>query len=265
MKRKLLLVGFALITIIGFTACNNKSKNTNTLTIGASQVPHAEILENIRPDLEKQGVQLEVKVFQDFVLPNKYVAEDQLDGNFFQHIPWMEAVNKERGYDLVNVTGVHIEPMGAYSQKVKNIDALPDGATIALPNGTSEITRALLLLERNKLIQLKKHEGNVTLQDIGTNSKQLKFKPLEPSVLPRIIGEVDMALINTNFALKANLNPLKDALFIEDKASPYVNILVAKKGKEKNQALLKLAELLKSEKTKEFIRKKYNGAIVPAS
>lgn len=265
MKRRLLLLGCALITIIAFTACNNKSKSTNTLTIGASQVPHAEILENIRPDLEKQGVRLEVKVFQDFVLPNKYVAEDQLDGNFFQHTPWMEAVNKERGYNLVSVTGVHIEPMGAYSQKVKNIHALPQGAKVALPNGTSEITRALLLLERNKLIQLKKHEGNLTPQDIGANPKQLQFKPLEPSVLPRIIGEVDMALINTNFALKANLNPLKDALFIEDKASPYVNILVAKKGKEKNPALLKLAELLKSEKTREFIKEKYNGAIVPAS
>lgn len=134
MKLKIGLLICTLILTITCIGCN-KSKNTNTLTIGASQVPHAEILDNIKPDLEKQGVKMEVKVFQDFILPNKYVAEDQLDANFFQHIPWLEAVNKERGYNLVNIAGVHVEPMGAYSHKVKKIEALPNGATVALPNG----------------------------------------------------------------------------------------------------------------------------------
>lgn len=266
MRLKSILAVVVLSMLFSLTACsNNKSKPSDTLTVGASQVPHAEILENIKPDLEKQGVGLDIKVFQDFVLPNKYVAEDQLDANYFQHIPWMDEVNKERGYNLVNIMGVHIEPMGAYSKKLRSINELSNGANVALPNGTSEVTRGLLLLERNKLIELSTHEGNLTPRDIRKNPKNLQFKLLEPSVLPRILPEVDMALINTNFALKADLNPLSDALFIEDHSSPYVNILATKKGNEKNEALMKLAKLLRSEKTKEFIKKKYNGAIVPAS
>jgi D-methionine transport system substrate-binding protein len=245
------------------TACAGKEEGT-TLKVGATAVPHAEILEFVKPQLEKQGIHLEVKVFQDYVLPNKAVEEGQLDANYFQHIPWMEATNKEQNWHLVKVTGVHIEPMGAYSAKIKNISELKNGATIALPNGSSEITRVLLLLDKNGLIQLDNREGQKTLKNIKANPKNLQFKLLEAATLPRVLDQVDLAVINTNYALQAGLNPLKDALFIEDKDSPYVNVLATKKGKENGEALRKLAEALTSPQTKKFIEEKYKGAVVPA-
>jgi D-methionine transport system substrate-binding protein len=207
---------------------------------------------------------LEVKVFQDYVLPNKTVEEGQLDANYFQHIPWMEASNKEQGWHLVKVTGVHLEPMGAYSSKIKNVSELKNGAVVALPNGTSEITRVLLLLDKNGLIKLDNREGSKTLQNIKVNPKNLQFKLLEAATLPRVLGEVDLAVINTNYALQAKLNPTTDALFIEDKESPYVNVLATKQGKENDPALKKLAAALNSPETKKFIEEKYKGAVVPA-
>ncbi len=245
-------------------ACGGGSQEKTTLRVGATQVPHAEILNHIKPTLEKEGIQLEVRVFQDYVLPNKAVEEGELDANYFQHIPWMESTNKEQGWHLVKVTGVHIEPMGAYSKKYKSKEEIPDGATVALPNATSEMTRVLLLLDQQGLIKLDNREGDKTLKNIRSNPKKLKFKALEPAILPRVLDQVDVAVINTNYALQAKLNPVKDSLFIEDKNSPYVNVLAVKKGNEKDPAIQKLAEALTSPEVKKFIEEKYNGAVVPA-
>ncbi|SEM78808.1 MetQ/NlpA family ABC transporter substrate-binding protein [Lihuaxuella thermophila] len=263
MKKIAALLVAAAVAVFG-SACAAKKDEAATLTVGATQVPHAEILEHLKPQLEKQGVKLEVKVFQDYVLPNKAVEEGQLDANYFQHIPWMTATNKEKGYHLVKVAGVHIEPMGAYSRKIKDINQLKNGATVAIPNATSELTRVLLLLDSQKLIQLDNREGDKTLKNIKSNPKNLQFKLLEPAVLPRVLDQVDFAVINTNYALQAKLNPVKDSLFIEGKESPYVNVLATKQGNEKNEALQKLAKALTSPETKKFIEKKYKGAVVPA-
>lgn len=261
--KKGILAGILALFALVLTACGGKTED-NVLTVGATQVPHAEILEFVKPKLEKEGIKLEIKVFQDYVLPNQAVEEGQLDANFFQHIPWMEETNKEKGYHLVAVTGVHIEPMGAYSKKYKNIQSLPNGATVALPNGTTEITRSLLLLDANGLIKLDNRQGIKTLDNIKENPKQLQFKLLEPAMLPRVLDQVDLAVINTNYALQAHLNPTKDALIIEDKHSPYVNVLVTKKGKEKDPKIQKLAKALNSPEVRKFIEEKYKGAVIPA-
>ncbi|SFX23369.1 D-methionine transport system substrate-binding protein [Thermoactinomyces sp. DSM 45891] len=262
MRKSWLVTLIAIVSLLA-VACGGK-KEESTLTVGASQVPHAEILEHIKPQLEKEGVKLSVKVFQDYVLPNKAVEEGQLDANFFQHVPWLETTNKEKGYHIAKVVGVHIEPMGAYSKKWKEVAQIPNGATVTLPNDPSNFKRALQLLETKGLIKLDSSDGEKTLQSIKENPKKLQFKQLEAAMLPRTIGEVDLAVINTNYALQAKLNPIKDALFIEDKNSPYVNILAAKQGNENKEALKKLAKVLNSPEVKKFIDEKYKGAVVAA-
>ncbi|SDZ21175.1 MetQ/NlpA family ABC transporter substrate-binding protein [Thermoactinomyces sp. DSM 45892] len=262
MRKSWLVALIAIVSLLA-VACGGK-KEESTLTVGASQVPHAEILEHIKPQLEREGVKLNVKVFQDYVLPNKAVEEGQLDANYFQHVPWLETTNKEKGYHIVKVVGVHIEPMGAYSKKWKEGSQIPNGATVTLPNDPSNLKRALQLLETKGLIKLDSPDGEKTLQSIKENPKKLQFKQLEAAMLPRTIGEVDLAVINTNYALQAKLNPIKDALFIEDKNSPYVNILATKQGNENKEVLKKLAKVLNSPEVKKFIDEKYKGAVVAA-
>lgn len=263
MWKKITKIGLALSLTVVLAACG-AGKEEKNLTVGASQVPHAEILEQVKPQLEKKGINLEVKVFQDYVTPNKAVEEGQLDANFFQHVVWMNTTNQERDWHLKKVTGVHIEPMGAYSKKIDKVSQLKKGSTVALPNATSEMTRVLLLLDKQGLIQLDDTEGKKTLNNIEKNPKKLKFKPMEAAALPRFLDQVDMAIINTNYALQANLNPKEDALFKEGKDSPYVNVLAVKAGNEDNKAVQELAEALNSPEVKEFINEKYKGAIVPA-
>jgi D-methionine transport system substrate-binding protein len=269
--KKWLLLAFSVIFAIVVAACGNQepaneeaTNKTKVLKVGATQVPHAEILNYVKPLLKKQGVDLQVQVFQDYVLPNKAVEEGQLDANFFQHIPWLETTNKENGYHLTKVTGVHIEPMGVYSQQVKDKANIPAGATIAVPNATSEITRALLLLHANDVIKLDNTTGEKTAKNIVSNPKNIEIKPLEPAMLPRVLDQVDLAVINTNYALQANLSPLQDALFIENEKSPYVNVLATRQGKETDDRIKKLAEVLHSEEVKKFIHDNYKGAVVPA-
>ncbi|MEW9700492.1 MetQ/NlpA family ABC transporter substrate-binding protein [Paenibacillus sp. SI8] len=236
-----------------------------TLKVGASSVPHAEILNAIKSQLKTQGVNLEVVEFNDYVQPNVQVFEKQLDANFFQHQPYLDQFNTDKNENLVKVTGVHIEPFGAYSQKVKSAAELKDGASVAIPNDPSNAGRALALMEKNGLIKLKDGVGiKGTVKDIVENNKKLEIKELDPAMLPRTIGEFDLALINTNYALQANLNPTKDALFIEDKNSPYVNILVSRPDNKDSEAMQKLAKALNSADVKKFIEDKYKGAIVPA-
>ncbi|WP_439886961.1 MetQ/NlpA family ABC transporter substrate-binding protein [Pseudomonas sp. MBLB4123] len=241
------------------------SAQAESLTVAATAVPHAEILEFVKPALAKDGVELEIKVFTDYVQPNVQVAEQRLDANFFQHQPYLDEFNKSRGTELVSVAGVHVEPFGAYSSKHKSLDALPEGAQVVIPNDATNGGRALLLLQKAGVIKLK-DAGNIlaTPKDIAENPKAIKVRELEAATLPRVLNQVDLALINTNYALEAGLKPTQDALAIEGSDSPYVNILVARADSKDGAALQKLAKALNSAEVKAFIAEKYQGAVVPA-
>ncbi|MGR3890236.1 MetQ/NlpA family ABC transporter substrate-binding protein [Pseudomonas sp. 1152_12] len=259
MKKVLLFTALAAALTASFAQANEK------LIVAATPIPHAEILELVKPTLAKQGVDLEIKVFTDYVQPNTQVAEKRLDANYFQTLPYLENFNKGKGTNLVTVIGVHVEPIGGYSKKIKNISELKDGATVAIPNEGSNSGRALLLLQKNGLITLKDPTNALsTPKDITANPKHLKFKELESALLPRVLDQVDLDVINTNYALEAGLNPAKDALIIEDAKSPYVNFLVARPDNKDSDAVQKLAKALTSPQVKAFIEKKYNGAVVPA-
>lgn len=234
------------------------------LVVAASPVPHAELLDFVKPRLAKEGVELQVKVFTDYVQPNVQVEAKNLDANFFQHQPYLDEFNKGKGTHLVSVTGVHIEPFGAYSSKVKKLADLQEGATVAIPNDPTNGGRALLLLDKAGVIKLKDATSiAATVKDIVDNPKKLKFKEVEAAMLPRVLSQVDLALINTNYALEAKLNPSKDALSIEGAQSPYVNILVARPDNKDSEAMKKLAAALHSPEVKAFIQEKYKGAVVP--
>ena len=255
---KKLLVAFAAVAAFSAHAAE-------TLTVAATPVPHAEILEFVKPALAAQGVDLKVKVFTDYVQPNVQVAEKRLDANFFQHQPYLDEFNKAKGTHLVSVAGVHLEPLGAYSSKYKKLAELPDGANVVIPNDATNGGRALLLLASKGLITLKNPTDILsTIKDITGNEKGLKFRELEAATLPRVLTQVDLALINTNYALEAKLDPAKDALAIEGNDSPYVNILVTREDNKDSDAVQKLVKALKTPEVKKFINEKYNGAILPA-
>ncbi|AOB28617.1 MULTISPECIES: MetQ/NlpA family ABC transporter substrate-binding protein [Bordetella] len=235
------------------------------LVVGATQVPHAEILEVVKPVLAKEGVELDIKVFTDYVQPNLQLADKQLDANFFQHQPYLDTFNKDRKTDLVSVGLVHVEPFGGYSKKIKSLAELKDGATIAIPNDPSNSGRALLLLQKQGLLKLKDPANIVaTPIDIAENPKKLKFRELEAAMLPRSLDDLDLALINTNYALEAGLVPTRDALFIEGADSPYANLVAARPDNKDAPAVKKLVNALHSEAVRKFIIEKYKGAVVPA-
>ncbi|MBC3268769.1 MetQ/NlpA family ABC transporter substrate-binding protein [Pseudomonas sp. SWRI81] len=251
--------------IAAFAAVAAFSAHAETLTVAATPVPHAEILEFVKPALAKEGVDLKVKVFTDYIQPNVQVAEKRLDANFFQHQPYLDEFNKAKGTSLVAVTGVHLEPLGAYSSKVKKIEELPSGANVVIPNDATNGGRALLLLAKAGVITLKDPTNILsTIKDIATNPKDLKFRELEAATIPRVLTQVDLALINTNYALEAKLDPSKDALVIEGNDSPYVNILVSRADNKDSDAMKKLAAALHSPEVKQFITEKYKGAVLPA-
>nr|WP_148864748.1 MetQ/NlpA family ABC transporter substrate-binding protein [Marinobacter fonticola] len=235
------------------------------LTVAATAVPHAEILEFVKPKLAEQGVELEVKVFTDYVQPNIQVSQERMDANFFQHQPYLTEFNDGKGTDLVSVVGVHVEPFGAYSNKIESLDDLEEGATIAIPNDPTNGGRALLLLQKAGLITLN-DESKITAtpRDIAENPLDLEFYELEAATLPRVLSQVEVAMINTNYALEADLNPTEDALTIEGSDSPYVNILVSRPDNKDSEAMQKLADVLTSDAVKSFIQEKYQGAVVPA-
>ncbi|MEK4286785.1 MetQ/NlpA family ABC transporter substrate-binding protein [Paenibacillus sp. FSL R7-0189] len=286
--KKVLLTFFSLILVAVLAACGNNNASNNAgssaattapnaeatseptkdpvkLVIGASPVPHAEILKAIAPLLEKDGITLEIKEFTDYIQPNVQLDEKELDANFFQHQPYLDDQNKNNKTDLVSVASVHVEPFGAYSKKIKSIDELADGAKVAIPNDATNGGRALILLAKNGLITLK-DDTNIaaTKADITENKKNLDIIELEAAMLPRQLDEVDLALINTNFALDAGLVPTKDALFIEGVDSPYANILVTRQDNKDSEAIKKLVAALNSPEAKAFIEEKYEGAIIPA-
>lgn len=245
------------------------------ITIATSPVPHAEILQQVQPILKKEGVDLQIKEFNDYILPNLVVSEGKMAANFFQHRPYLEQFNKDRGTNLVELVGVDIEPMGVYSSKdskMKTFDKskllkdLPKGIKVSVPNDTTNEGRALLLLQRNGLIKIKAGIKYPTKKDIVSNPYNLSFVELEAPMLPRMLvsKQVDLAVINSNFALSANLNPVKDAIFIEDAQSPYVNIIAVRKDEINQPKMKKLVNAIKSPQIKTYIMMHYKGAVIPA-
>lgn len=277
-KWTLALISLTLVTVLA--ACGSKpadnasepggttgggTQESVTLKVGASPSPHAKILEHIKPALEKEGVNLEIVEFTDYVLPNTKVDSKEIDANFFQHKPYLDNQIKERKLNLESVIAVHVEPLGAYSKTIKSVDELKDGAVVAIPNDPSNGGRALSLLSKNGIIKLADETKlEATAKDIVENPKNLEFKEVEAAMLPRMLDELDFAVINTNYALEAGLDPTKDALFIEDKENPYANLLVARPDNKDSDAIQKLAKALTSEDVKTFIEEEYKGAVIPA-
>ena len=277
--KKLFFLLTALVLTLALAGCGDNAKPAansgsnapaagakTTLKVGATPVPHAEILEIVKPLLAQQNIDLQIVEFSDYVQPNLALNDKELDANFFQHEPYLDNfVSEHKEVKLKNAGGIHIEPMGIYSKKIKQLDALPDGASIAIPNDPTNGGRSLLLLEKAGLLNLKDGVGvKATVQDIASNPKNLKFQEVEAAQVPRTLDDVDAAVINTNFAMQVNLVPTKDALFMEDKTSPYVNIVAVREGDEKRPEIEALLKALKSKEVKDFIESKYKGAIVPA-
>lgn len=266
---------FVLLTILAvalsLVACSSEeTEEMTTLTVGATSVPHAEILEQCKPILAEQGIELEIVVFSDYNAPNKALDNGSLDANFYQHIPYMEEQNEEFGYNLVSAGGVHIEPIGIYSQEYDSLEELPDGATILMSNSVSDQARVLGIFEEAGLITYK--EGTdpltATIEDIDENPKNLVFDAsYNPELLPSIYesGEGDAVAINSNFALGAGLNPVEDAIALESEDSPYVNVIAVNEGDEDSEEIQALVDALHSEEIQEWILAEYGGAVVPVS
>lgn len=266
MKKSLsILLVLILITAIAITGCQSKTGNDKVIVVGASPEPHAQILKFVADELEKEGYELKIVEFTDYVKPNLALDEKELDANFFQHLPYLEGFNKENNLDLVALANIHIEPMGLYSNKFNDISEIQDGAEIAIPNDTVNGGRALLLLEDKGLITLKEDVGlEATENDIIDNPKNITIRPLEAAQLPRSLDDVDGAVINGNYALQAGLNPTEDAVLLESGDSPYANIVAIRKGEENSPKLQALVKALQSEEVKTFIEENYNGGVIPS-
>ena len=279
--KKLWTIALALVLCLSLAACGGSDSAAEepatedaaveetvesvTLNVAASPTPHAEILLECVDILAEQGITLKVNEYGDYIVPNTAVEEGDEDANYFQHVPYLDNFNAENGTHLVSVAGVHVEPMGIYAGMTASLEELADGAVVAVPNDVTNEARALLLLEAQGLITLSEEAGlEATPKDIVENPKNLEFKELEAAMLPNILTEVDIAVINVNYALQAGFNPVEDALAIENADSPYVNILVVKEGNEENPAVLALIDALHSDAVRDFINEKYAGAVVPA-
>ena len=235
------------------------------LTIGVSPVPHADIVNFVAPTLKNQGIEVKVVEFSDYVQPNLSLADKELDANFFQPKPYLDEFAESRGLKLESLVAVHIEPMGVYSKSVKKVEDLAEGAKIAIPNDPTNGGRALKVLETVGLIKLKADAGILaTPNDIVENPKKLSFLEIEAAQLPRALDDVAAAVINSNFALGANLNPTKDAIAIESKDSPYANIVAIRAGESNREDLQKLKAVLTSPEVKKFLEDKFQGSVVPA-
>ena len=283
MKKKLLALLLGLTLCLSLAACGGSADDsgaaddgaateagsdaaeTVTLTVAACPTPHAEILNQCVPILAEQGIELVVNEYSDYVVPNTAVEDGDEDANYFQHLPYLEEFNETRGTHLVSVAGVHIEPMGIYAGRVSSLEDLPDGAVIAVPNDATNEGRALLLLEAQGLITLDDSSNlTATPNNIVDNPKNLEFQELEAATIPSVLADVDLAVINSNYALGAGLNPTTDALAIESSDSPYVNVLVVKEGNENNEAIQALVDALHSDTIRDYITETFDGAVVPA-
>lgn len=243
-----------------FVACSSRSQNE--LKIAATSVPHAEILEFIKPDLEAQGIFLNILVTDDYSMPNRALSEGEVDANFFQHLPFMESQIEQFSYSILSVAKIEIEPMGVYSKKIHSLQELKENAKVAIPSDPSNQTRALLLLQELGMIGFE--SSKPTVLNIKSNPKHLRLIEADAAMLSCCLQDVDIAVINTNYALQAGLSPLKDALALESKDSDYANILTVRQGDENSLKIQALKEALTSEKLKEFILRKYKGSVSPA-
>lgn len=259
MKKSFKTLLAAAFILVGATALAGELK------VGATPVPHAELLNLVKEDLKSEGVDLKVVEFTDYVTPNLALAEGELDANFFQHFPYLEKFSNERGLNLVSAGKVHVEPLGVFSQKIKDIKDLPNKATIAIPSDPSNGGRALILLHNNGIIKLNDPTNlYVTEFDIVENPKKLKFKPIEAAQLPRVLPDVEAAVINGNYALEAGFSPVEDSLLLEGAESPYANIIAVKSGDESKEDIQKLLKVLQSKKVSDYIGANYKGGVVPA-
>ena len=271
--KKILVVALSALLCLGVMAgCGGDNKPADDgqlvkLKVGASPTPHAEILAQVKEDLKAQGVDLEIVEYTDYVQPNLAVESGDLDANFFQHKPYMDDFNEEQGTHLVSVASIHYEPMGVYSGKTASLDALPDGAKVAVPNDTTNEARALLLLQDLGIIKLKEDAGlTATKLDVVENPKNIELIEAEAAQLPRSLPDVDIAVINGNYAIQGGLK-VSDALAAEDKdalaATTFANIITVKEGREEDEAIVKLINALQSEKIKTYIEDSYEGAALP--
>ena len=293
MKRRLIVLALALCLVLGLAACggnntanngtaNNGTANNNTagntadsgdtadskvITVGATPAPHAEILEVAKEVLAEQGYTLDIVEFDDYIMPNDAVEEGELDANYFQHITYMNQFNADNGYHLVSVGSIHYEPFGIYAGKTASLEELADGAQVAIPNDATNGGRALLLLEQEGLITLKEGAGiTATVNDIVDNPKNLEIVELEARLLPDSLKDVDLAVINGNYAIDAGLK-ISDALAIEsaegEAATAYANVLTVKEGNENDEGVQALLAALESDEVRTFIEETYDGAVVP--
>ncbi|MFD3927774.1 MetQ/NlpA family ABC transporter substrate-binding protein [Streptomyces sp. NPDC058614] len=273
MRKHLISAASAALALgLGLTACGSGSGSgsgdDDALVVGATAVPAGEVLSYIKQDLaEKAGLDLEIREFTDYVLPNTALQEGSLDANLYQNQPFLDDFNKSKGTDLVSVVKPYLPPMGVYSKKVKDVTELADGATVAVPNDVTNEGRALKLLASKGVITLKEGAGTTASpEDITANPKHLKFKELEPAQLPRSLEDVAAAVINNNYAQDAGLSPATDAILLESaKDNPYANLLAVKKGNEDDPRVQKLAKLLTSPEVKKFIEDKYKGSVLPVT
>ena len=244
------------------------AEEDKTITVAASPTPHAEILEAAKPLLEEKGWTLEVSEFDDYILPNEVVESGEIDANYFQHVPYLESFNEEKGTHLVDAGDIHYEPFGIYPGQKSSLDELEEGDVIAVPNDTTNEARALLLLQDNGIITLEEGAGlTATVNEIVDNPYGIEIQELEAAQVPRVVDEVAFAVMNGNYALNAGFSVAKDSIAYEasdsEAAKTYVNIIAVKEGNENNEGIQALVEVLKSDEIKDFINETYDGAVIP--
>ena len=267
--KKLVAAALTGVLVAGTLSTGVYAKDADKpIPVAASATPHAEILEEAKPLLEKEGYELEVTVFDDYVRPNEVVESGEIDANYFQHIPYMDQYNEEKGTHLVNAGGNHYEQFGIYPGTKNSLDALEDGDSIAVPNDTTNEARALLLLQDNGIITLKDGAGlNATVKDIAENPHNVEIVEMEAAQVARVTGETAYVVLNGNYALEAGFSVGKDALAYEksdsEAAKTYVNVIAVKEGNENSDKIKALVDVLKSDEIKDFINEKYDGAVIP--
>lgn len=275
---------FKSVLAVGATlllgACGNNEANDKggegssaeetVIKIGASNTPHAEILEFAKPILEKEGIELDITTYNDYVIPNEALAEGDIDANYFQHIPFFESAVKENDYGFVNAGAIHLEPIGIFSKKYKSLDELPDGATVLVSSNTSDWGRIISIFQEAGLVKVKEGVNLTTasFDDIAENPKHIKFEyENDPALMPTLYqqDEGDAVAINANFAVDQDINPVEDSIALESESSPYANIVAVKTEDADSPAIQKLISVLKSKEVQDYIRETWNGAVVPVT
>ncbi|WP_394218526.1 MetQ/NlpA family ABC transporter substrate-binding protein [Halobacillus trueperi] len=274
------LIAVLFILVLAACGSSNEEENasgsegeeggTKEIKVGATSVPHAEVLEKAKPMLEEEGITLTIEEYQDYILPNQDLDEGRIDANYFQTIPYMETQEEEKGYDFANLGGIHIEPIGVYSQKYENLEDVEEGTQLVMSRSVSTHGRVLSLLEKEGLIKLDESVEKVeaTVQDIVENPKNIEFDTgVDAANLPQVYQREEDVLvaINTNYAIEAGLSPSEDSIILEESDSPYVNVVAANSEDKDNEALNTLVEVLRSEEIVNFIKEEYDGAVVPVS